>query len=40
MLSICCEVNSLPTDKILDWSKTKVFADDKLNVDKMAKFSF
>ena len=28
-------INPLPDDKILDWSKLKVFADDKLNVTKM-----
>ena len=27
-----CLVNPLPDDKILDWSKLKAFADDKLNV--------
>ena len=26
--------NSLPNDKIIDWSKLKVFADDKLNLAK------
>ena len=26
-------VNPLPDDKILDWSKLKAFADDKINVD-------
>ena len=31
-------VNSLPNDKILDWSKLKVFADDKLNAIKTLKF--
>ena len=25
-------VNSLPNDKILDWSKLEGFADDKINV--------
>ena len=25
-------VNSLPNDKLLDWSKLKAFADDKINV--------
>ena len=29
------EFNSLPNDKILDWSKFKAFADDKINGDKM-----
>ena len=28
-------INPLPDDKILDWSKLKAFADDKLNVTKM-----
>ena len=27
----CC-INSLPTDKILDYSKLRAFADDKINV--------
>ena len=27
------QINSLPTDKILDWSKLKTFADDKMTVD-------
>ena len=27
--------NSLPNDKIVDWSKLKVFADDKLKVAKI-----
>ena len=26
-------INTLPNDKILDWSKLKAFADDKINVD-------
>ena len=26
-----CKVHSVPNDKILDWSKLKAFADDKLN---------
>ena len=30
--------NSLQNDKILDWSKLKAFADDKLNVTKELKF--
>ena len=30
--------NSLPHDKILDWSKFKAFADDKLNATKKLKF--
>ena len=28
-------LNQLPDDKLLDWSKLKAFADDKLNVTKM-----
>ena len=31
-------VNSLPNDKILDWSKWKAFADNKINVTE--KFTF
>ena len=31
-------VNSLPNDKILDWSKLKVFADDKINLTENFKF--
>ena len=30
--------NSLPNDKILDWSKLKAFADDKTNTTKELKF--
>ena len=33
-------VNSLPNDKILDLTKLKAFADDKLNVTKMTVFLF
>ena len=29
--------NSLPNDKILDWSKFKAFADDKINVNEQLK---
>ena len=29
--SMIREFNSLPSDKILDWSKFKVFADNKIN---------
>ena len=25
------DINSLPKDKFLDWSKLKAFADDKIN---------
>ena len=31
-------INSLPNDKILDWSKLKDFADDYINVVKEWKF--
>ena len=31
-------INSLPNDKILDWSKLKVFADDKINLAENFKF--
>ena len=31
-------VNFLPNDKILGWSKLKVFADDKINVTEKLKF--
>ena len=30
-------LNSLPNDKILDWSKLKAFADDKINLNKKSK---
>ena len=30
--------NSLPNDKILDWSKLRAFADDKINVTEKLKF--
>ena len=33
-------INSLPNDKFLDWSKLRVFADDKINVIKKLKFVF
>ena len=29
---------SLPNNKIFDWSKLKVFADDKINVNEILKF--
>ena len=32
-------INPLPNDKILDWSKFKVFADDKINVNQKLKFT-
>ena len=31
-------INSLPNDKILDWSKLKALADDKINVTEKLKF--
>ena len=31
-------VNSLPNDKLLDWSKLKAFAEDKMNVTLKQKF--
>ena len=31
-------VNSLPNDKILDWSKLKAFADNKIDVTEKLKF--
>ena len=34
-LKICCSVNPFPYNKILDQTKLKAFADDKLNVAKM-----
>ena len=30
--------NSLPNDKLLDWSKFKEFSDDKINVNRKLKF--
>ena len=32
-------ISSLPTDKILDWSKLKAFADNKINVNEKLKFA-
>ena len=32
--------NSLPNNKILDWSKLKAFVDDKINANKKLKFNF
>ena len=34
------EFNSLPNDKILDWSKLKAVADDKINATEIFKFVF
>ena len=31
-------VNTLPDNKILDWSKLKAFADDKINMSEKLKF--
>ena len=33
------KIHSLPNDKILDWSKVNIFADDKINVTKNLKFA-
>ena len=33
-------MNSLPNDKILDWSKLKAFADEKNNCDRKIEISF
>ena len=32
--------NPLPNDKMLDWSRLKAFADDKINVTQILKFVF
>ena len=40
ILSYSEKVNSVPNDKILDWSKLKAFADDKIKVLKMMIFVF
>ena len=37
---LCEWFNSLPNDKILDWSKFKALADDKIKVLKMMIFVF
>ena len=39
MLSKAFTLNSLPKNKILDWSKLKAFADDKLNAIEKLKFN-
>ena len=36
-LELALIFNSLPNDKILDWSKLKAFADDKINVNQKLK---
>ena len=33
-------LNFLPNDKMIDWTRFKAFADENLNVGKMAKFAF
>ena len=33
-------INSLPNDKIIDWSKLKAFADDKIHKTEKLKFLF
>ena len=38
VLSRKVRVKSLPNDKIFDWSKLKVFADNKINVNQKLKF--
>ena len=38
LLSFIKVVNTLPNDKILDSSKLKAFADDKINVNENLKF--
>ena len=37
-LAFYCVLNPLPNDKILDWSKLKTFADDKIHVTEKLKF--
>ena len=37
MGKVCHPFNSLPDNKILDWSKLKAFANDKLKVAKIMK---
>ena len=34
------QFNSLPNDKILDWSKLKAFAEDKMKLAEMMIFAF
>ena len=33
------KIHSLPNNKILDWSKVNIFADDKISVTKKLKFA-
>ena len=37
--STLTEINSLPNDKILDWSKLKAFADNKITMNEKLKFA-
>ena len=37
VLPLCC-LTLLPNKKILDWSKSKAFADDKMNATEKLKF--
>ena len=34
------DINSIPNDKVLDWSKLKVFTDDKINVTEKLKSGY
>ena len=34
------DINSIPNDKVLDWSKLKVFTNDKINVTEKLKSVF
>ena len=36
--SVKIRLNSLPDDKILDWSKLKAFADDNFDITEMVQF--
>ena len=38
LISVCHLVNSLPSDKVLNWSKLKALADDKINLTEKLKF--
>ena len=40
VILVCWAFNSLPNNKILDWSILKAFADNKINVTKNLKFVF
>ena len=40
MIKKCELFNSLPSDKILDWTRLKSFEGDNLNVNKILKFAF